>query len=429
PSPSPPAPTETLIRYTVQAGDTLGAIAQVYGTTVEALMTLNNVSDPTLLQIDQELRIPVEADAALVQVTPSPQATLQPQPTTAPHLSSAPVPPHLDELDEDFNPDEVAPIIPSTLDLSLTPVASATAETAAVLEMGITPVPSATVDIETDAGLDSPAVEIVLPPEATTKTHTVQDGDVLIAIAAQYSTTVAALMVANDITDTRGLQVGQALVIPDPDQIPPVPATDTIAHEISSGDTLLALAGQYNSTVEDIMVLNPDLEPTKLQLGDTVLVPITGPPPPPKAEPPPLLEEEQQPDTLLGLARQMLDAVNLQRQIAGLPPYTVDESLTSLALTHAQDMVVRDYFSHTTPEGVTLEDRADRLGLSLPWLGENIQRNTLPLNQTTQYALDWFMRSAAHRSNILNDNYDHIGVGVAEGPVGWYTFVLVFGGD
>jgi LysM repeat protein len=43
--------------YAVQSGDTLGSIAQKYGTTVDELMTLNPGIDPTALDIGQKLRV------------------------------------------------------------------------------------------------------------------------------------------------------------------------------------------------------------------------------------------------------------------------------------------------------------------------------------------------------------------------------------
>ena len=43
--------------YTVQSGDTLGSIAQKYGTTVNALTTLNPGIDPTALHIGQRIRV------------------------------------------------------------------------------------------------------------------------------------------------------------------------------------------------------------------------------------------------------------------------------------------------------------------------------------------------------------------------------------
>jgi LysM repeat protein len=43
--------------YAVHSGDTLGSIAQKYGTTVDELMTLNPGIDPTALLIGQKLRV------------------------------------------------------------------------------------------------------------------------------------------------------------------------------------------------------------------------------------------------------------------------------------------------------------------------------------------------------------------------------------
>jgi LysM repeat protein len=43
--------------YGVQSGDTLGSIAQKYGTTVDELMTLNPGIDPTALRIGDKLRV------------------------------------------------------------------------------------------------------------------------------------------------------------------------------------------------------------------------------------------------------------------------------------------------------------------------------------------------------------------------------------
>lgn len=47
------------IRYTVQAGDTLWAIAQRFGTTVDEIVALNNIANPNLIFPGQVLLIPV----------------------------------------------------------------------------------------------------------------------------------------------------------------------------------------------------------------------------------------------------------------------------------------------------------------------------------------------------------------------------------
>jgi len=43
--------------YVVQSGDTLGSLAQKYGTTVDDLMSLNPGIDPTALHIGQKIRV------------------------------------------------------------------------------------------------------------------------------------------------------------------------------------------------------------------------------------------------------------------------------------------------------------------------------------------------------------------------------------
>jgi formylglycine-generating enzyme required for sulfatase activity len=63
------SPTGAPEVHVVQEGETLSEIAKQYGVTVEALQEVNDISDPTRLQIDQELIIPT------TDVTPSAQAT------------------------------------------------------------------------------------------------------------------------------------------------------------------------------------------------------------------------------------------------------------------------------------------------------------------------------------------------------------------
>lgn len=76
PAPTPtPTPSPT-ITYTVQSGDTLFQIAREYGTTVDVLAKLNNITDPNLIYPGQTILIPRPA--------PSPSPTPTPTPAPAP---------------------------------------------------------------------------------------------------------------------------------------------------------------------------------------------------------------------------------------------------------------------------------------------------------------------------------------------------------
>ena len=55
----PPTPAPTPVIHKVQAGDTISGIAKQYGISAEALQEANAILDPQLLQIDQELVIPL----------------------------------------------------------------------------------------------------------------------------------------------------------------------------------------------------------------------------------------------------------------------------------------------------------------------------------------------------------------------------------
>jgi len=53
-----PTPTPSTRSHTVQVGETLASIAEKYGLTVEAIVELNELDNPNVLEVGQELMIP-----------------------------------------------------------------------------------------------------------------------------------------------------------------------------------------------------------------------------------------------------------------------------------------------------------------------------------------------------------------------------------
>jgi LysM repeat protein len=81
PQPGASTPFHTHI---VVAGDTLSGIAKEYGTTVEAIVEANGITNPSLIVVGQVLNIPIEeAGATSATRTPTPTGTPEP-PTPTP---------------------------------------------------------------------------------------------------------------------------------------------------------------------------------------------------------------------------------------------------------------------------------------------------------------------------------------------------------
>jgi uncharacterized protein YkwD len=105
----------------------------------------------------------------------------------------------------------------------------------------------------------------------------------------------------------------------------------------------------------------------------------------------------------------VLALVNAERAKAGCGSLSVDGRLAGAARAHSMDMVVRDYFSHTTPDGVTFDKRITAAGYKWSLVGENIAAGQ---PDPTAVMRAW-MNSPGHRANILNCRFRQIGIGLA----------------
>src|SRR6476469_8545690 len=138
----------------------------------------------------------------------------------------------------------------------------------------------------------------------------------------------------------------------------------------------------------------------------------TTPPPPPTttAAPPPVTTAPADTST----QGQVVSLVNAARQDAGCDPLTTDTGLTTAAQRHASDMASRDYFEHTTPEGVTFDQRIRNAGYSRPG-AENIAKGA----RTADSVMELWMNAPGHRANILNCDLNTIGVGLDRDGFYW----------
>jgi len=75
--------------YTVVAGDTLSRIALRFGTTVQAIVSANGITNPNLIYVGQVLKIPGGSTTPTTPSTPIPGATQPPVPTAPPSTGGA----------------------------------------------------------------------------------------------------------------------------------------------------------------------------------------------------------------------------------------------------------------------------------------------------------------------------------------------------
>lgn len=115
-----------------------------------------------------------------------------------------------------------------------------------------------------------------------------------------------------------------------------------------------------------------------------------------------------------GQQQRVVELVNEQRANAGCGPVTADQRLAEAATGHSSDMATRGYFSHTTPEGVTFDQRIKKAGH--PSAGaENIAQG----QRSAEQVMDAWMKSDGHKRNILNCSLKSIGVGIDDGGSTW----------
>ena len=107
--------------------------------------------------------------------------------------------------------------------------------------------------------------------------------------------------------------------------------------------------------------------------------------------------------------RELFTSVNQARRAQGLTPLRWDESLATAARRHAKVMAERGSAQHEFEGEPSLSARVKQAGAHFSWLSENVTQGPTP-----QFIHTQFMKSPAHRANILDRDMDSIGIGVVE---------------
>jgi uncharacterized protein YkwD len=114
------------------------------------------------------------------------------------------------------------------------------------------------------------------------------------------------------------------------------------------------------------------------------------------------------------------EQTNIVRVKNGLSPFVWDDDICRMARAHSENMSRLGFFSHVTPSGLRLRDRAREAGISgYSVLGENIAYNQ-GYEDPGAFAVERWMLSPKHRANILSTEFRAMAIGsfiAADGSV------------
>lgn len=230
PSPVEDPDTGDFLVYVVKSGDSLYKIAQSYGTTVQALMSYNNLNNTTL-QVGQQILIPRK------DINQEPSDTEE-------------------DIIYTVQSGDSLWSIANRYNTTVSELRNYNNLTSDVLQVGQQlKIPRGSTVTPPNDQVDTPVPSI---------TYTVQSGDSLYKIANRYNTTVDAIMKANNLTSNL-LQVGQVLTIPSST------TSSEIRYVVQNGDSLWKIANRYNTTVNAIKAKN-NLTSDNLTIGQVLYI-------------------------------------------------------------------------------------------------------------------------------------------------------------
>lgn len=141
-------------------------------------------------------------------------------------------------------------------------------------------------------------------------------------------------------------------------------------------------------------------------------------------------EPDTKPSFIEQVENHVHDMTNGERASHGIRFLASDNRLDDIARNHSQDMANRGYFDHDTPEGLDPTDRGAAVSyncrkdygsyytyglaeniFTISWAGSNPE-------MLARQIVDSWMGSPGHRQNILESDYNALGVGIAVGRTG-----------
>jgi uncharacterized protein YkwD len=123
----------------------------------------------------------------------------------------------------------------------------------------------------------------------------------------------------------------------------------------------------------------------------------------------------------------VVQEMNRQRAAFGLAPLRINSRLEAAADDRVIDMFGKHYFSHVSPDGIQPWSWVEQHGYDYREFGENLALGY----PSADSVVDGWMHSPGHRANVLNRNFDEVGVAIApDSPTRGFsgpTIVAIYG--
>jgi len=113
--------------------------------------------------------------------------------------------------------------------------------------------------------------------------------------------------------------------------------------------------------------------------------------------------------------------VNQTRIALGLNSLAESQKLNQVAQLKAQNMIQEQYFSHTSPSGITPWFWFSKAGYNYKYAGENL---AIGFFESEEVYNAW-LNSPSHKANIVNPKYTEVGTAVLPGYGGGNAIIVV----
>lgn len=201
--------------------------------------------------------------------------------------------------------------------------------------------------------------------------------------------------------------------------VPALAYTNYYSTKYSTGQKYYSTNGSYSTKYYYYYRNRPSAKPTQPSIPTQPTQPTQ------PTNPAPTTPTTPAPSTgLTADEAQMVNLVNQARTGQGVKALSVNSQLVTLARRKSQDMVDKNYFSHTSPTYGSPFDMMKNAGVKYSTAGENIAGAA-----TVQSAHQSLMNSPGHRANILNSSFTQIGIGIVSGSRYGKMFTQMFIGN